>query len=165
MIRVDGINYLWMGAPEKSPPAATQIAFEYTSNKSIFTFSVDGKVEMNVTFLSPLTASDQKRQSLVFSYLDVVVQAMDGANHDVQLYTDISAGEYHWFRMNFECRLKVLQSGWLEITALLHNGTTEPRLRALRTTKFIDRPSFYSAKRTIKLTEAIGTGRLKVSQI
>ncbi|KAG0651856.1 Glutaminase A [Hyphodiscus hymeniophilus] len=92
MIRVDGTNYLWMGAPANGPATATQTAFQYTSTKSIFAFSVDGKVEMNVTFLSPLTPDDQRRQSLVFSYLDVVVQSLDGASHDVQLYTDVSAG-------------------------------------------------------------------------
>jgi hypothetical protein len=92
MMRVDGTNYLWMGAPGNGPATATQTAFQYTSTKSIFTFSVGGKVEMNVTFLSPLTPTDQKRQSLVFSYLDVVVESLDGASHDVQLYTDISAG-------------------------------------------------------------------------
>ena len=93
MIRVDGTNYLWMGAPANSPAAVTQTGFQYTSTKSIFTFDVGGKLEMNVTFLSPLTPTDQKRQSLVFSYLDVVVQSIDGASHTVQLYADISAGK------------------------------------------------------------------------
>ena len=49
-------------------------------------------VTMNITFLSPVFPTDLKRQSLPFSYLDVVVASMDGATHDVQLYTDISAG-------------------------------------------------------------------------
>lgn len=92
MIRVDGTNYLWMGAPTNGPAAVTQTAFEYTSTRSIFTFNVEGKIEMNVTFMSPLTPADQKRQSLVFTYLDIGVQSLDGAAHDVELYTDISAG-------------------------------------------------------------------------
>lgn len=54
--------------------------------------NVGGKVEMNVTFLSPLYPNDQKRQTLVFTYLDVGVQSLDGNAHDVQLYADISAG-------------------------------------------------------------------------
>jgi hypothetical protein len=89
MIRVDGTTYTWMGDP--GPSAVTQTAFEYTSTKSTFTMSVGG-VEMNITFLSPIDPDDMKRQSLVFSYLDVVVQSQDGAAHDVQLYADISAG-------------------------------------------------------------------------
>ncbi|TVY53517.1 Glutaminase A [Lachnellula cervina] len=90
MIRVDGTTYTWMGAPT-GPALVTQKSFEYTSTKSVFTMDVGGLVEMNITFLSTLTPDDQKRQSLVFSYLDVGVQSLDGNAHDVQLYTDISA--------------------------------------------------------------------------
>lgn len=54
---------------------------------------VGGVVEMNITFLSPLTPSDLMRQSLTMSYLDVSVSSSDGAAHDVQLYTDITAGK------------------------------------------------------------------------
>lgn len=50
-------------------------------------------VTMNITFLSPVFPTDLKRQSLPFSYLDVAVSSMDGAAHDVQLYTDITAGK------------------------------------------------------------------------
>ncbi|KAH8596626.1 glutaminase GtaA [Bisporella sp. PMI_857] len=90
MIRVDGKAYIWMGDPGGAP-LATQTAFEYTSTKSIFTLNVDGKVELNVTFLSTLNPADMKRHSLLFSYLDVGVQSLDGASHEVQIYTDISA--------------------------------------------------------------------------
>ncbi|TVY25220.1 Glutaminase A [Lachnellula hyalina] len=90
MIRVDGTTYTWMGAPT-GPALVTQTSFEYTSTKSVFTMDVGGLVEMNITFLSTLTPDDQKRQSLIFSYLDVGVQSLDGNSHDVQLYTDISA--------------------------------------------------------------------------
>ena len=55
--------------------------------------NVANVVTMNITFLSPVFPTDLKRQSLPFSYLDVVVSSMDGATHDVQLYTDITAGK------------------------------------------------------------------------
>ncbi|CZR55322.1 probable glutaminase GtaA [Phialocephala subalpina] len=90
MIKVDNATYSWMGDIPNTQ-TVTQTAFSYTSTRSIFTMNVDGKVEMDITFLSPLTPDDQKRQSLVFSYMDVAVESMDGAAHDVQLYTDISA--------------------------------------------------------------------------
>ncbi|TVY44587.1 Glutaminase A [Lachnellula occidentalis] len=90
MIRVDGTTYTWMGAPT-GPALVTQKSFEYTSTKSVFTMDVGGLVEMNITFLSTITPDDQERQSLIFSYLDVGVQSLDGKSHDVQLYTDISA--------------------------------------------------------------------------
>lgn len=81
-----------MGAPQNVGDAVKQTEFEYTSTKSVFTLDVAGLVEMNVTFLSPVFPDDQKRQSLVFTYLDVAVQSLDGEAHDVQLYADISAG-------------------------------------------------------------------------
>jgi hypothetical protein len=72
-------------------PNVDQDAFEYTSTKSIFRLSVAGKIAMEVTFLSPVTPNDFKRQALVGSYMDVVVRSLDGQAHDVQLYSDISA--------------------------------------------------------------------------
>ena len=91
MIRVDGTTYTWMGAPT-GPGLVSQTAFEYTSTRSTFTMNVGGLVGMNITFLTPLTPNDQKRQSLIFTYMDVVVESLDGIAHEVQLYTDISAG-------------------------------------------------------------------------
>ena len=54
---------------------------------------VAGVVEMNITFLSSITPTDLMRQSLIFSYVDVSVTSTDGATHDVQLYTDLTAGK------------------------------------------------------------------------
>lgn len=53
--------------------------------------SVNELVEMTITFLSPVTPNDLLRSSLPYTYMEVDVQSMDGNNHDVQLYTDISA--------------------------------------------------------------------------
>ena len=92
MIRVDGATYTWMGAPNPQPTRVTQKSFEYTSTRSTFMMSA-GAVDMNITFLSPLTPTDLKRQSLPFSYVNVAVSSADGKPHDVELYTDITAGE------------------------------------------------------------------------
>jgi hypothetical protein len=91
MIRVDGVTYTWMGSP--GPQSVAQKAFTYTATSSQFTMDVGGKVEMNITFTSPITPDDMKRQSLLFSYLEARVYSIDGAKHSVQLYTDISAGK------------------------------------------------------------------------
>lgn len=48
---------------------------------------------MNVSFISPITPQDLKRQSLVFMYLHVSVQSIDNQRHVVELYSDTSAGE------------------------------------------------------------------------
>lgn len=93
MVRVDGAVYEWMGGIPDST-LVEQVAYEYTSTKSIFTMHVDGKVEMNVTFLSPITPEDFKRQSVISSYLQLDVASMDGGTHDVQVYADISAGKF-----------------------------------------------------------------------
>lgn len=55
---------------------------------------VGDMVEMKVKFLSPITPNDLRRQSLVFSYLDVDVESIDGKAHDIQVYADISAGKH-----------------------------------------------------------------------
>ncbi|EKG11503.1 Six-hairpin glycosidase-like protein [Macrophomina phaseolina MS6] len=93
LIRVDGTTYKWLGDPlgPGGPAVVTQNSFEYTSTKSLFNQNVEGKVALNITFLSPVTPDDFRRQSLVFSYLNVEVASIDGAEHDVQLYSDISA--------------------------------------------------------------------------
>ncbi|MCJ1451234.1 hypothetical protein MMC28_001570 [Mycoblastus sanguinarius] len=53
--------------------------------------NVANLVEMNITFLSPLTPTDLMRQSLPFSYVEILVSSTDGDSHDVQLYSDITA--------------------------------------------------------------------------
>ncbi|KAL3453954.1 hypothetical protein BJX65DRAFT_301757 [Aspergillus insuetus] len=89
LVRVDGQVYTWMGLPGST--TVNQTAYEYTSTKSIFTMHVGDMVELKITFLSPITPNDLRRQSLVFSYLDVGVTSLDGEPHQVQVYTDISA--------------------------------------------------------------------------
>ncbi|KAK6438484.1 hypothetical protein LTR95_005320 [Oleoguttula sp. CCFEE 5521] len=50
-----------------------------------------GQVQMKISFLSPVSPDDLLRSSLPYSYLEVDVQSVDGKQHDVQVYTDISA--------------------------------------------------------------------------
>ncbi|KAH9877777.1 hypothetical protein J1614_002994 [Plenodomus biglobosus] len=91
LIKVDGKTLTWMGAPIQVLELANQTSYEYTSTSSIFKLIADDKVELKVTFLSPLTPMDFKRQSLTFSYMNVEVSSIDDSEHDVQIYTDISA--------------------------------------------------------------------------
>ncbi|KAI0009953.1 glutaminase A [Xylariaceae sp. FL0662B] len=90
-IRVDGKAYNWMGASPIEADLVDEAEFSYTSTRSTFVSNAGGKVEMNITFFSPVTPSDLRRQSLVFSYLEVGVRSLDGASHDVQLYADCSS--------------------------------------------------------------------------
>ncbi|KAE8334213.1 hypothetical protein BDV24DRAFT_156993 [Aspergillus arachidicola] len=89
-IRVDGLTYTWMGSLPGTP-TVNQTSYEYTSTSSVFSMRVGDMVGMKITFLSPITPDDLRRQSLIFSYLSVEVESIDGNHHDIQVYSDISA--------------------------------------------------------------------------
>ena len=86
-----------MGAPLEVGSNVKQTSFEYTSTRSIFTLDVADKVELKVTFLSPVVPDDLMKASLPQSFMNVDVSSTDGNEHDVQLYTDISAGKSSYF--------------------------------------------------------------------
>ncbi|KAK0860093.1 hypothetical protein LTS02_008753 [Friedmanniomyces endolithicus] len=90
-IRVDNVTYNWLGGSNQSALYVEQTKYEYTATKSIFTMNAGGVVNMTVTFLSPVIPDDLLRASLPYTYLNVDVISADGAQHEVQLYTDISA--------------------------------------------------------------------------
>lgn len=92
-ISVDGVAYNWMGA-HPGPDLVEQTAFSYTSTRSTFTFNVADKVKMVVKFLSPIFPDDLMRQSITSSYVQVSVLSSDGAAHDVEIYSDISGGQF-----------------------------------------------------------------------
>jgi len=54
--------------------------------------TVANKISMNVTFISPITPTDLKKQSIIGTYLQVTIASIDGLMHAVQLYADTSAG-------------------------------------------------------------------------
>ncbi|KAK4504245.1 hypothetical protein PRZ48_005161 [Zasmidium cellare] len=91
LIRVDNNTYTWMGKPDPLPQVVSQTAFEYTSTRSSFTLDVNGQVTMNVTFLSPVDPTDKQRQSMPVSYVNIEVVSADNNEHEVAIYTDISA--------------------------------------------------------------------------
>jgi len=93
-IRVDNITYIWLGDPvvlNETNYFVTQTSYEYTSTQSIFTFNVAGVVGLQATFVSPVLPDTLLEMSLPYTYLDVSVYPLDGATHDIQVYTDISA--------------------------------------------------------------------------
>ncbi|KAK0614984.1 hypothetical protein B0T17DRAFT_563197 [Bombardia bombarda] len=92
LVAVDGVAYNWMGEA-RGTPVVNQVSLEYTSTKSIFTFDVNGTVELTVTFLSPVFPHDLGRQSQQFSYISAKAKSSDGSPHTVQVYMDVS-GEW-----------------------------------------------------------------------
>ena len=91
LVSVDGDTYTWVGAAPGFKNA-DQLSAEYTSTKSIFTFSA-GKVDLVVTLLSPIYYDDLSKQSQQFSYVSVKAKSADDQHHDVQVYMDVSGGE------------------------------------------------------------------------
>ncbi|KAI0633571.1 DUF1793-domain-containing protein [Trametes polyzona] len=89
-IRVDGMTYNWMGADIGPPQNANVTNVQITPTRSIFTMQA-GIMNVTVTYLSPIEPSDWVLQSLPFSYVSVEANSLDGQEHDVQVYSDISA--------------------------------------------------------------------------
>jgi hypothetical protein len=95
LIQVDNTTYEWMGYPSSSLANIESVvteSVEYTATKTLFTISA-GKVGVNITFLTPITLHDLRRQSLPASYLSLSFWSMDKGSHSVKLYTDIDG---HW---------------------------------------------------------------------
>ncbi|KZV67101.1 DUF1793-domain-containing protein [Peniophora sp. CONT] len=93
-VKVDGTAYIFLGAPSgvDGTRKAVQKSVSFTSTQSQFVLTAD-RVDITVTFLSPIEPKDLVKQSLPFSYMSVSAQANDGRSHSVQVYTDIT-GEW-----------------------------------------------------------------------
>lgn len=123
LVKVDNETYTWMGNPDPLPTTVNQTSFSYTSTRSIFTMNA-GPVTLNITFLSPVTPGDLLRQSMPITYMTVDVKSTDGDEHDVQLYTDISAGRTFPSQHSVKLWLTLTQSGCPEIVIRLLSGST-----------------------------------------
>ncbi|KLO10459.1 DUF1793-domain-containing protein [Schizopora paradoxa] len=89
---VDDIPYRLMGAQESigtvTPEVTTQL--QITPTQTIIPMQA-GPVNITMTFLSPITATDLSRQSLPFSYFFITATSADGLPHAVRVYSDITA--------------------------------------------------------------------------
>ncbi|KLO15801.1 hypothetical protein SCHPADRAFT_243997 [Schizopora paradoxa] len=93
IVVVDDIPYIIMGS-FSNLALANQTVASFTATKASFTLMA-GPVAVNATFLSPLTPSDLVRQSLPFAYFYVDISSIDGAAHDVRIYSDITPQWLH----------------------------------------------------------------------
>ena len=93
---IDGAPFLFLGAPNSPTafpfPTLRQLSVTVTATKSEFVLAQAG-VELTVTFLSPVTPGDLKRQSQPLSYISATARSTDGDPHQVSVYFDIS-GEW-----------------------------------------------------------------------
>ena len=109
MIRVDDHAYQWLGkSSDANPEPAHLTSTRLTPTSTIFTYRA-GPAQLTATFLSPIEvcllisicrhfidvvfkSSDPIKQSIPFSYVALNVSFVDGAQHSVKLYMDISGG-------------------------------------------------------------------------
>ncbi|KLO15787.1 hypothetical protein SCHPADRAFT_938384 [Schizopora paradoxa] len=92
IIIVDNTSYVIMG--DVDPPYANQTAVNFTATKTSFSLTA-GPVNVNATFLSPITPNDLVRQSLPFSYFYLDILSADGKAHDVRVYSDTTPQWLH----------------------------------------------------------------------
>jgi len=91
LLQVDNVTYEWLGYSSSALAnieSVTTEAVYYTATKTVYTIYA-GEVGVNVTFLTPITLKDLKRQSLPASYLSLAFWSLDKKYHSVTLYTDI----------------------------------------------------------------------------
>lgn len=116
-MRVDGIAYRFLG-DSPGGQVANQTAVKFTATTSTFQYQA-GPVSITADFLSPIEVmttffinpgamfsraaqpTDLVKQSMPFSYLAVSVSSRDNASHNIQIYSDISAGMKGFVRIQF----------------------------------------------------------------
>ncbi|KZT68279.1 hypothetical protein DAEQUDRAFT_337808 [Daedalea quercina L-15889] len=102
-IRVDGSTYRWLGNNYDMSGSVGAVGCNVTFTEVTPTRTIQnvqaGPMNVTLTFLSPIEPSDWVKQSIPFSYLAVEFASTDGKEHDVQLYSDISA---EWVSANKE---------------------------------------------------------------
>ena len=133
MIRIDGTTYGFFGAialPNTNPlPTMRQISVEVTPTQSKFVLQHAG-VELDLSFLSPVEPGDLPRQSRPLSYVSAAAKSIDGRNHDVSVYLDIS-GEWASGSVDTQISWKQtrFRAGGVNVISLTHAPTT-PRVLA-----------------------------------
>jgi len=96
-IRVDGSAYLIMGNPQPAwnggEPLATvrQLSVAVWATQTKFSFIAGSTVAVNLTFTSPMFATDWELLSRPAHYITMDVACADSEAHDVQLYFDVTA--------------------------------------------------------------------------
>ncbi len=98
IITVDGKEKIFMGKKRHNPfyhkyfgtpEKIEQTDLKVTPLKTIYTFR-DDKIELEITFTTPLLPDDLKLLARPVSYMSYKVNAIDGNNHDISVYVDVS---------------------------------------------------------------------------
>ncbi|KAH9063193.1 hypothetical protein EDB87DRAFT_1558504 [Lactarius vividus] len=94
LVRIDGSTYSFLGGAVTSVNATVDITDTVITPTQTVVSAQAGPMEFNLTFLNPIEPRDWVKQSIPFSYLALSASSLDGAAHNVQVYSDIS-GEWN----------------------------------------------------------------------
>jgi len=109
LARIDGKPYRFAGPNPKDVPAMEQKALMVGATSTTYGFDAGG-VELQLAFLSPVLPDDLDLLSRPATYVTVAALSMDGAEHAVQVYLDITGEwcvdkpdqEVQWGRLDFD---------------------------------------------------------------
>ena len=90
LVRVDGHAMRFMGGREVWDQSVRQTFLDVQPTRTVYRFEA-GPVELDVTFVSPLLMDDLELLSRPASYVWLGARSLDGAQHDVQVYLDMTA--------------------------------------------------------------------------
>jgi hypothetical protein len=90
LIRIDGQAFRWMGAQPKDLPAIKQTALDITPTRTVYRFE-EKRIRLEVSFLSPLLASDLDVLSRPIIYVAITCSTIDGMKHQVQVLFEVSS--------------------------------------------------------------------------
>jgi hypothetical protein len=90
LIRIDGKTYRLMGAAPKDVPALEQTRLVVLPMRTVYEFRGAG-VEVELSFISPLLTINMDLFSRPVSYISWSVKNIDGQEHVVSVYFDVSA--------------------------------------------------------------------------
>ncbi|KAI9433017.1 hypothetical protein H4582DRAFT_2188442 [Lactarius indigo] len=93
LVRIDGLTYSVLGNEPGLNGTANVTDTVITPTQTVVATQV-GPMQVNLTFLNPIEPGDWVKQSIPFSYLALSAKSLDGAAHNVQVYSDIS-GEWN----------------------------------------------------------------------
>eukprot|EP01113_Clastostelium_recurvatum_P036774 TRINITY_DN529_c0_g1_i2.p1 TRINITY_DN529_c0_g1~~TRINITY_DN529_c0_g1_i2.p1 ORF type:complete len:685 (-),score=223.05 TRINITY_DN529_c0_g1_i2:1467-3491(-) len=89
LVRIDGTTYRWMGDTWDAHPINQKSVTVYPCS-TVYVFNTS-KIEMTVTFTTPMLTSSLELLSRPVTYLNFNVVSVDGNKHSVQLYIDFDA--------------------------------------------------------------------------
>ena len=91
LVRIDGKGFRLMGNEPATVPPLPQVGLEVLPTRTIYAFEGEG-IRLTFTFMTPALPDDLEGLSKPVTYLTFEVRTIDGAEHKVALYFDVSAG-------------------------------------------------------------------------